>query len=153
MSIRAFHLSGKHRLMAAIFASITLTAVIAVLAFTAFHAKTAFGAGIGSGLCSPNAPVCTINGNGAHADFSSVSSDGCIATDVDIEPTQSFTNPGHTTDNFALVFISKYDQCNNVQLELGANFDPTTGNPDFTGTIQFGSDLTSATVTGTAPSV
>jgi hypothetical protein len=49
------------------------------------------------------------------------------------------------------VFISKYDQCNNVQLELGANFDPTTGNPDFTGTIQYGNDLTSAAVTGTAP--
>ncbi len=72
-------------------------------------------------------------------------------SDVDIESTGSFTNPGHTTDNFALVFISKYDQCNNVQLELGANFDPIHGQADFTGTIQYGNDLTSAAMTGTAP--
>ena len=49
------------------------------------------------------------------------------------------------------MFISKYDQCNNVQLELGANFDPITGQADFTGTSNYGVNLTSATVIGTAP--
>ncbi len=151
MSVHAFHLAGKRRIIAI---SITVASLIVVATLTAalvIGTRTAHGNPVSSGLCSPNAPVCTLNGNSAHADFSSVSSDGCITTDVDIESTGSFTNPGHMTDNFALVFISKYDQCNNVQLELGANFDPITGQADFTGAIQYGNDLTSAAMTGTAP--
>ena len=151
LSVHAFHLAGKRRIIAI---SITVASLIAVATLTAalvIGTRTAHGNPVSSGLCSPNAPVCTINGNGAYADFSSVSTDGCITTDVAIESTGSFTNPGHTTDNFALVFISKYDQCNNVQLELGANFDPVTGQADFTGTSNYGANLTSATVIGTAP--
>jgi hypothetical protein len=151
MSISTFRLSGKRRLIIVVFAAVVLITLIAVVAFNIFHTRTAYGAGNGGGLCSPNAPVCTINGNSAYADFTSVSSDGCITTDVALEPTQSFSNPGRTTDQFVLVFFSKYDQCNDVQVELGANFDPNTGDPVFTGTSQFGNNLSSATATGTAP--
>ncbi|HEX5547097.1 MAG TPA: hypothetical protein VFX24_06775 [Ktedonobacterales bacterium] len=151
MSISAFRFSGKRRLITVVLAAVALIALIAVVAFNIFHTRTAYGAGVGPGICSPNAPVCTINGNSGYADFGSVSSDGCITTDVALEPTQSFSNPGSTTDQFVLVFFSKYDQCNDVQIELGANFDPNTGNSVFTGASQFGNSLSSASVIGTAP--
>src|SRR5689334_16432904 len=88
VSMSAFRFSGKRRLITVVLAAVVLITLIAVVAFNIFHTRTAFGAGNSGGLCSPNAPVCTINGNSAYADFTSVSSDGCITTDVALEPTQ-----------------------------------------------------------------
>jgi hypothetical protein len=49
------------------------------------------------------------------------------------------------------IFLSQYDACNDVQLLFATNQDPNTFMPDFTGTLQFGGNLSSATITGTAP--
>lgn len=151
MSISAFHFSGKRRLITVVLAALALIALIAVVAFNVFHTRTAYGEGVGLGLCSPHAPVCVENGNSAYAEFTSVSNDGCITTDVAVQPMSTLTNPGRTLNNAVTVFISKYDLCNDVQVELGSSFDPTTGNPDFTGTVQFGANLSTAEVNGTAP--
>lgn len=151
MSVRRFNLARKPRIIAL---SITVVSLMAVATFTAvlfIGPRIAHGNPVSLGLCSPDAPVCTINGNSAFVDFASVSTDGCITTDVGLEPTASFSNPGHTTESFVIVFISKYDQCNDVQVELGTNFDPNTGQADFSGTSDYGANLASATVTGTAP--
>lgn len=122
----------------------------------------------GGGVCfSTSGPVCTFKNNDAFAGFGSVSSNsssssssggggggggGCgIFTDANIQPFESLSRPGNTTSQSAMVFISKFDSCNGIQLEAASNFDPTTGAPDFTGTIQFGTGLSTATVNGTAP--
>ncbi|HEY1389817.1 MAG TPA: hypothetical protein VGF38_14855 [Ktedonobacterales bacterium] len=154
MSISAFRFSGKRRLITVILAAVALITVIAVVAFNASHTKTAYGAGNGhgAGICSPNSPVCTDKGNSAFAVFDHVSSDGCIFTQVSVQPTTNLSHPGGNDSQSVFVFISKYDQCNDVQLEAGGNSNPTTGaDPEFTGTIDFGANLSTGTLTGTAP--
>jgi hypothetical protein len=84
-------------------------------------------------------------------DFSSVSSDGCIFTDVNIEPFASLTQPGHVAAQSVFIFLSKYNVCTGAELLFATNQDPSTFMPDFTRTLQFGSNLSSATITGTAP--
>jgi hypothetical protein len=155
MSMRTFSLRGKRRLMASILAVVGFTAMVAILAAVVLHSnvRVALGSGSGGGCISTTGPVCTFKDNRAFADFGSVSSDGCIFTDAAIQPFQSLTRPGNTTSQSVFVFIEKFDFCNNVPLEEASNFDPTTGAPNFTGTIQFGGTLATATVNGTASMV
>jgi hypothetical protein len=62
---------------------------------------------------------------------------------------ETLQRPGKTTTQMAFVFISEID-CNNILLEEASNLDPNTGTPNFTGTIQFGTGLTTGVMNGTA---
>jgi len=145
--------TGNKRQILVTSLGLSLTAVVAVLVVTllVFNTRTAFGSGTGGGGCAPTSgPHCTFKGNNAFVDFSSVS-DGCIFTDVNIEPFASLSQPGHVATQSVFIFLSQYDACNNVQLLFASNQDPNTFMPDFTGTLKFGSNLSSATIIGTAP--
>src|SRR5262249_1534658 len=104
----------------------------------------------GGGCVSTPQPVCTFHSNNAFAEFGSVSSDGCIFTDGFIQAFASLTHPGKTNSQTVFLFVSRFDFCNNVQLEAASNSDPNTGEVNFTGTAQFDTKLTTAQVTGTA---
>lgn len=149
MSVRSFHFSGKRRVVAAILASITLAAVVAAVLVTSFHTKPAFGAS--AGLCTPNAPVCTENGNAAYAMFDNVSSDGCIYTEVDVQPVTDLAQPGSNGYQSAMVFITKYDSCNNMEIEQGTNEFAPSAQAAFNGTLTFGENLSTGSMVGTAP--
>ena len=49
------------------------------------------------------------------------------------------------------IYLQQYDGCNNVPVLYASNQGPNSFMPDFTGTLKFGSNLSSATVIGTAP--
>lgn len=146
--------TGNKRQILVTSLGLSLTAVVAVLVVTllVLNTRTAFGSGTGGGGCfSTTGPSCTFKGNNGFVDFSSVSSDGCIFTDVNIETFASLTQPGHVAAQSVFIFLSKYDVCHGVELLFATNQDPNTFMPDFTGTLQFGSNLSSATIKGTAP--
>jgi hypothetical protein len=147
---RVFHLLGKRRLVAA-----GLTAVLVVLAIglVSLNARPALGAGSGGGSCfSTTGPACTFKGNNASAEFSSVSADGCIFTDVFAQPFTNLTSPGRTTTQAVGIAISKFDDCQGgLLLENVSNFDFATGMLIFNGTLQFGSMLDTAAIIGSAP--
>lgn len=149
MSASLFHFSGKRRAVAAVLATVSLVAVVSGVLFMNFHTKTAHGAG--AGICTPNTPICTENGNSAFATFDNVSSDGCIFSQVAVQPSTNLSQPGSNTSQSAFVFISKYDQCNDVQIEEGTNDAPGIVYPPFTGTIAFGPNLSTGSLNGTAP--
>jgi hypothetical protein len=152
MSTRTISLRGKRRLMASLLAVAGFTAMVAILAAVVLHAnaRVALGSGSGGGCISTTGPVCTFKDNQAFADFGGVSSTGCIFTEANIQPFQNLTRPGNITSQAAIVFIEKFDFCNGVPLEEASNFDKAGGAPNFTGTIQFGGDLATARVSGTA---
>jgi len=58
---------------------------------------------------------------------------------------------GHVTTTTVFVSLSTFNFCTGAQFECASNFDPNTGMPLFNGTVQFGLDLTTAAVNGTAP--
>lgn len=151
MSLSTFRFTGKRRLLAIGATVVALVAVTAVVLFMSLHTKTAFGSATGAGLCTPNTPICTMNGASAFAIFDNISNDGCIYTQVVVEPGSSVSRPGSNATQSAFVFISKYDQCNNVQLEAGTNDNLAIGYPEFTGAIEFGANLSTGSVIGTAP--
>ncbi len=144
MSTRTISSRGKRRLVAGILAVAGFSAVIAILAAVVlpFNARSALASG--GGCFSTTGPVCTFKDNDAFAHFGSVSSDQCIVTDASLVTFQSLTRPGNTTGQFVDVFISKFDTCHKVLLEAAKN-------EGFTGTVQFGDNLATATVNGTAP--
>lgn len=152
MFARMLNVSGKRRLVPLGLVLVVLAAVIAVLAVAASPLGHGVARAAGSGgSCVSNAgPVCTFKNNAAFADFGSVSSDGCIFTEASLEPFQSLTRPGNTTSEAVLVFLGKFDVCQGILLESASNIDPSTGAPDFTGTLQLDSKLAAATVNGTA---
>lgn len=154
MSDRTTGSSGKRRLAIVGMTAVGATALVAVLTvtFLAFHARPAYGSGTGPGGCygsTTTTPACTVKGHQAYADFSSIGSDGCTYTDTFIQVFDNVTTPGNTATQMALVGITQYD-CNNNLVESAYNTDPTTFAPNFTGSIQFGSGMTTATVDGTA---
>jgi hypothetical protein len=154
MSTRGFSLTGHRQLVLVGLALVGLAAVVAVLfaAVSPFGARVALGSGSGGGSCiSTTGPVCHFTSTNAFADFDSVSSDGCIFTFASVQPFDSLTRPGNATSQAVFVTINKFDNCQGIILENASNFDPGTGQPDFTGTIQFGTKLSTATVVGTAP--
>jgi hypothetical protein len=131
-----------------------LAAVVGVLfvAVSPFGARVAHGSGSGGGGCiSTTGPVCHLKSANAIANFDSISSDGCSFTFASVQPFSSLTRPGGVTSQAVFVDINKFDNCQGIILENASNFDPSTGQPDFTGTIQFGTKLSTASVVGTAP--
>jgi hypothetical protein len=129
-----------------------LVAVLAVVGVMAFNARTAHGSGTGGGGCfNTSGPACTFKGNSSFNDFGTVSSDGCIFTDAQVSFFDSLTRPGNVATQSVFVSISKWDSCNGIQLEYASNFDPNSGASTFNGTVQFGANLSSDTVNGTAP--
>ena len=153
MSLSTFRFSGKRRLIAIGLSAATLTAVIAVVAVMALGTRTALGSGTGGGACMSTtgaAPVCTFKDNAAWASFGDVSSDGCILTDAQISLFDNLTAPGHTATQSVGFYISKWDNCGGTQVLNVSDYDPNTGQTTFTGIIQFSSDLSTATVNGTA---
>lgn len=154
MSTHGFSLAGNRRLVLVGLALVGLVAVVAVLfaAISPFGARVAHGSGSGGGGCvSTTGPVCTFKSTNAFGDFDSVSSDGCSFTFVSVQPFDSLTRPGNVTSQALMVNVNKFDNCQGIILENASNFDPATGLSDFTGTIQFGTMLSTATVVGTAP--
>jgi hypothetical protein len=164
MFTRVFHMSGKLRLVAA-----GLAAVVAVSAIglVFLNTRTVFGSGTGGGGCfSTTGPSCSFKNNNAFADFGSVSTDGCTYIDASVQPFASLTRPGGTATQTVAIYISKWDYCQAPSgasgtsgggggggglIEQASNFDPATGMPVFNGTIQFGSNLATAAVNGSAP--
>jgi hypothetical protein len=131
-------------------AVVSLVAVAALVAFVVLpsagrtaHAATP-NSSMGGGCFSPTGPACTFKDNSADAYFQSFSSDGCTLTDASINGFQNLTRPGNMTTQFAFVSMEEVDICNNFNL-LKEAF-----NRDFTGTVQVGANLSTATVTGTA---
>jgi hypothetical protein len=80
-----------------------------------------------------------------------MSTDGCVATEAFVSAFESLTSPGRIPTAPVFVSVSKYNVCTNTQIESAANFDPTSGNPVFNGTIQFGTTLGTAAISGSAP--
>lgn len=153
MSTRTISSRGKRRLVAAIVTTLGLTVVAALLAVIVLPAtgRPAHASGSGSGGCFSNTgPVCTFKGGDASADFGSVSSDGCVFTNAEIQPFQNLTRPGNVTNQMVSVSISVFDVCGAGQLVAASNFDSNTQDLNFSGTIQFGDHLSTARVQGTA---
>ncbi len=154
MFTHARNWSGKRRLVAVGLSALGLSAIVAVLAvtFLAFNAHPAFGSGSGGGGCySTSGPVCTFKGNQVYADFGSVSADGCVFTDAYVQAFDNLTSPGRVASQSVYMSVSQWNNCTG-QLVWGADdMNPNTYMPTFTGTVQFGSQLSSATINGTAP--
>lgn len=153
MSTRGFSWTGQRQFVLVGLALVGLAAVVAVLfvAASPFGARVAHGSGSGGGGCiSTTGPVCHFTSTNAFADFDTVSSDGCTFTFASVQPFDSLTRPGNITSQAVFVAINKFDNCQGTS-ENVSNFDPSTGLSDFTGTIQFGTKLSTATVVGTAP--
>jgi hypothetical protein len=154
MSTRGFSLTGHRQLVLVGLALVGLAAVVAVLfaAVSPFGGRVAHGSGSGGGGCiSTTGPVCHFTSTNAFGNFDSVGSDGCTFTFASVQPFDSLTRPGNITSQTVIVNINKFDNCQGIDLENVSNFDPSTGQSDFTGTIQFGTKLSTATVVGTAP--
>jgi hypothetical protein len=129
---------------------------MAVLAAVSLNTKTAVGAG-GGGCFATTGPVCTFKDHVAAADFSGVQifaggggGGHCPATDAFIQAFETLSMPGKGTSTGVIVSLSTFDPCSGAQSECAANFDPITGMPNFSGTVQFGLGLSTATVNGTA---
>lgn len=151
MSLSTVRFTGKRRLLAIGATVVALVAVVTVVLFMSLHTKTAFGSATGAGLCTPNTPICTMNGASAYAVFDNISSDGCIYTQVVVEPGSSVSRPGSNASQSVFLFISKYNQCTGVQTQFGANYSPAAAHPEFTGAIEFGANMSTGLVNGSAP--
>jgi hypothetical protein len=156
MSVRNVSTSGKRRLAVVGITTVGVTALVAVLAFAALalHVRPAYGSGSGGGgggcyNVTTNGPACTFKDHYAYTEFDSFGSDGCSFTDTYIQAFESLTNPGHAAMQQVYVSMTQYD-CNGNPVASASNYDPNTGMPDFTGTLTFGSQLTTATANGTA---
>ncbi len=148
---------ARRRLVAAGLAVAIAAVAVAVLAAVSLNTRTAAGAG-GGGCFAATAPVCTFKNHAAFADFGGVQTfagggggGGCIVTDAFVEAFESLSMSGHVTTTTVFVSLSTFNFCTGAQFECASNFDPNTGMPLFNGTVQFGLDLTTAAVNGTAP--
>jgi hypothetical protein len=172
MFARTFYSSGKRRLALVALSSVVVAALVAGLGITvlALGAHTAFGSSSGGGGCfSTGGPVCTYKDHTGYADFGSVSPDGCLFTDAFVQPFENLTSPGHNASQSVYVNINVWNYCTSATggtsgtsgfsscgggcggyVSSVSNVDPVTGIPAFTGTVQFGTQLSSATVNGTA---
>jgi hypothetical protein len=126
-----------------------LLAVI-VLPATGRPAHASPNSGSPGGCFADTGPRCTTIGPDASAIFGSVSSNGCLFTSAEMQPFQSLTRPGNVTSQSVLVLMSVFDACGGLQVMGASNFDSTAQDLNFTGTIQFGSQLSTARVSGTA---
>jgi hypothetical protein len=152
MSTRGPRFSGKRRLTAIALSVTGLLAVLAVVGVLVLNTRTAHGSGTGGGGCfNVSGPACTFKGNSSFNDFGTVSTDGCIFTQSQVSFFDSLSRPGNVATQSVFLQVSKWDSCNGVPLEEASNFDPNSGASIFNGTVQFGSNLSTGTVSGTAP--
>lgn len=133
-------------------------AAMAVTAAVTLNTHNAAGAGGGFGCISTTGPVCTFKSHVAFADFNTVSAfagggggGDCVVTDAFVQPFESVQMPGKVASTSVFISLSTFNFCTEQNTECAGNSDPSTGAPLFNGTIQFGLDLTTARVTGTAP--
>lgn len=144
---------GTRRLVAVGLTGALLAALVAIIGSMIVNTDIAHGAGSGGGcFSSTTAPVCTFKNHEAFSDFSSVSADQCIFTDVYVQPFESLTVPGRLASTSVFLAISQYDACTGFGLSFLDNFDPNTGMPVFNGTVEFGTTfLGTASINGSAP--
>ena len=156
MFTRAHLFAGKRRLIAILLSTATLTAAIAVVAVMTLGTRTALGSGTGGGAAecfggaTGSQPTCTFKDGTAFADFGNVSEDGCIFTDAQISLYNNLTVPGRVATHNVGLIISQYDYCGSSAGVQATDFDPNIGQSTFIGTFQIASDLSTATVNGTA---
>lgn len=154
MSERNVSRSGKRRLAVVAITTVGVTALVAVLAFAALalHVRPAYGSGSGGGgggCYSVTTPTCTFKNHYAYTEFDDFGSDGCSFSSTYIQAFENLTSPGQTATQQVYVAITQYD-CSGNPVASADNYDPNTGMPDFTGTLTFGPQLTTATANGTA---
>lgn len=148
------HNTNKRRWFVGGMATLGLSAVVAALVLTVifYHPGRVYGSGSGGGGCfATSGPACAFTGHNAYSDFESISQDGCTYTDAGTSIFDNFTNPGKTSTQSVQVYIYIFNQCTGQVVESASNFDPSTYTSDFTGTLTFSRDLSSASVNGTAP--
>jgi hypothetical protein len=155
MSTRAHLFAGKRRLVAITLSVATLTAAVAVVAVMVLGAKTALGSGTGGaaecfGGTGGTQPTCTFKEGTAFVDFGNVSSDGCIFTDAQVSLYSNLTVPGRAATKNVGIMLSRFDYCGSGSYVQATDFDPNTGESTFTGSFQIASNLSTATVNGTA---
>lgn len=154
MSAQLVGIYARRRMTALGLVAAVVAAAMAVIAAVSFNTHSAAGAGGGGNCFATTGPVCTFKSHTAFADFSTVSAfgggGGCTVTDAFAQPFESLSMPGQNAAVTVIVSLSTFNFCNNTQAECASNFDPNSGAPLFTGTVQFGLDLTTATVIGTA---
>lgn len=152
MYSRNISLFGPRRILAIGLAGALLALAVALFAAAAVNTRTALGSGGGGGCFVPagSPPACMFKTNAAFAHFGSVSLDKCTFTDLFVQPVQSLTSPGHTAATLVFISLSEFNNCNGTQLQV-SNVDPLSFLPDFTGTIEFGNQLDSASVNGSTP--
>ena len=158
MSTQVVVTPARRRIAAAGLAVALAAAAMAVIAAVTFNTHNAAGAGGGFGCISTTGPVCTFKSHVAFADFNAVSAfagggggGGCLATDAFVQPFESLQMPGKAASTFVVISLSTFNFCAQQNTECASNTDPNTGAFLFNGTVQFGLDLTTARVTGTAP--
>jgi hypothetical protein len=137
------------RLAAAGLAGAILVAVVTIVAAAALNTRSAAGAG-GGGCFGVTSPVCTFKDHVAFADFGSVSLDKCAFTDAFVNPFETLTTPGKVAATAVFVSVTKFNCLTNT-FENATNIDPATGSPVFNGTVQFGTQLNTAAINGSAP--
>jgi len=154
MPTSAFRFSGKRRPLAIGLSVVTLTAVIVVVAVMVLGTRTALGSGTGGGAeCFGNTgtqPVCSFKDGTAFVDYNTVSSDGCTFTDAQVSLYNNLTVPGRAATHNVSIILSTFDYCGGGSQVDVSDVDPSTGLLTFTGDFQISSDLSTATVTGTA---
>jgi len=139
------------RLAVGISTAVMLAAIV-LAAFVATGGRTALGAGGGGGPCpSPPGPGCTFKSINAFADFSTVSTDGCMFTDASVQSFEALSSPSRSAMTIVFVSISTFDNCTGA-FQTFVNFDPTSNSlPTFNGTALFGTKLDTASLNGSAP--
>jgi hypothetical protein len=139
---------GKRGLVVGGLATVALLAVVAMLVVSLLpsNGRTAHASGSGGGCFAVSGPVCTFKNQTAFAQFESSSSDGCVISDTFVQGFNNLVRPGNTATQTAFVSIEKFNNCT-------GEFLSGAFSQDFTGTVQFGSGLSTAAVVGTATMV
>jgi hypothetical protein len=140
---------GKRGLVASGLATVALLAVVAMLAVSLLpsNGRAAHASGTGGGGCfAISGPVCTFTNQSAFADFESSSSDGCVISDTFVQGFNNLMRPGNTATQTVFVSMEKFNNCT-------GEFLSGAFSQDFTGTVQFGSGLSTAAVVGAATMV
>jgi hypothetical protein len=140
---------GKRGLVVGGFATLALVAVVAALAVSLLPSRgpAAHASGVGGGGCfAISGPVCTFNSQSASALFENNSSDGCVISETFVQAFNNLVRPGNTATQTAFVSMQTYNDCT-------GEFLSGAFSQDFTGTLQFGSGLSTAAIVGTATMV
>lgn len=136
----------------AVVGSLTLVATLTFVLLS-MTSGTAHGSGTGGGggCFSTTGPVCVLHSNQADADFGVVDFPACVGTDASVTAFASLSVPGRAASQMVFVSVVTFNPCTGDLIAGASNIDPATGLPQFSGVAQFGSKLTTASLSGTAP--